>query len=256
MAKQYKIRWNESDSKQLSKAVKNFNAKVSRLEKKYGHASGIALPEKVSMKEMKELIGTRRDLNREIKSLQRFTERGAEKLVDVPTTENNIKMTKWQKTEMNRRIASINVRRKKRLEEVKDIEMTSAGTPLGYTVSEFGMGQADELSLKPMNAFTPKMDKYDLQKKYKSIRKHSQLDYFTESDKRLIDNYIKGLEETYGKDAVADVVKEIRGMDFSTFYKKFKAEPDAFEYASKVMPDVDKQAYLEHIQATWLPNKR
>ena len=61
------IRWNENQNAELRKAVKNFNAKITRLEKKHPEIKN-ALPEKVSVKAMKELIGTRKDLQREINS--------------------------------------------------------------------------------------------------------------------------------------------------------------------------------------------
>ena len=35
MSRYYKIRWKQSDNDEVRKTVKNFNAKISRLEKKY-----------------------------------------------------------------------------------------------------------------------------------------------------------------------------------------------------------------------------
>ena len=252
MAKKYNIRWSDTDTKELSRAVKNFNAKVGRLEKKYAGME-VVLPEKVTVSEMKSIIGTRNDLKREISTLQRFTQRGSEKLVTTPNTETPMKITKWQVTEMNRRKGIINRTRRDRLEKLKEIQMTSAGKPLGYSVGEFGMTKAEELSLKDINAFTPKMTKYDVQHKYRALRSHSQSNYFTKSDQRLLNNYIGALEKTYGKEAVADIVKRIEEMDFNEFYSKFRSEPGAFEFASDIPNDADIEAYLEQIKSTWMP---
>ena len=74
MRKQYNIKWNESDGAELRRTVKNFNAKISRLQKKYNDDPKklSALPEKVSVKQIKDLVATRQDLKRELNSLQRF----------------------------------------------------------------------------------------------------------------------------------------------------------------------------------------
>lgn len=255
MSKRYNIRWTENDLKEINRSVKNFNAKIKRLETKY-KGTDVILPEKVSVKELKDLIGTRRDLQRELKSLQRFTQRGSEEIVSIPNTDNNIQVTKWQRTEMNRRAGTINRTRALRLGQVQEIEMASGGEKLGYTVGQFGMGKAEELSLSPTTSFTPKMTKWDVSAKFRSLRKHSQSDYFTKSDQRLLNNYISSLEETYGKDAVADIVKEIENMDFSEFYKRFRAEPGAFEFASDIPKDADIEAYLNKIRSTWLPEEK
>ena len=71
MPKIYSIRWTKSDSEDLAKAVKNFNAKIKRLETKYPKTKN-SLPQKVSLKEMKDLIKTRADFKREINALKRF----------------------------------------------------------------------------------------------------------------------------------------------------------------------------------------
>lgn len=256
MSRRYNIKWRESDLNNLKKAVKNFNAKVTRLEKKYQGRKDIVLPEKTSVKEMKKLIGTRRDLQREVNSLQRFSKRGAEKIVDVPETEHNIKITNWQKTEMNRRTGIINRQRKEREKKISEIPMRSGGKDLGYDVGEFGMGKAEKLSLHPTRAFTDKMDKYSLKAKFRSLVKHSQSDYFAKADQRLLDNYRQSLIDTYGEDAVKDILDQIDGMDFNEFYKIFRGEPGAFEFASDLPDDADIEAYLTKVRSTWLPNYR
>ena len=255
MSKRYGIRWNDDLNNEVKRTVKNYNAKVKRLETKYKDRSDVVIPERVSVKEIKELVGTKRDLSRELNSLKRFSKRGAEEIVDVPIVEDNIKITKWQKTEMNRRKGIINRTRAKRKEQIEDIEMTSGGKSLGYKRSDFGMGKADELSLKPTKAFTKKMTKGDIQKKAKSLRKHSQSDYFNKADRRLMDNYVKALKETYGEDAVKDIVDAIEGMDFPDFYKKFKAEPGLFEF-TYIPDDADVDAYIEKIGSIWLSKKK
>ena len=263
MSRTYNIRWTENDSKELSRAVKNFNAKVRRLEKKYA-GQDVVLPEKVSVKELQNVIGTRRDLNRELKSLQRFSQRGAEDIVEAPITENTIRLTKWQRTEMNRLKGIINAQRSKRYDmvvELQESHMEYKGEKLPYTVGEFGgMGQQELNALKPVNAFTKHMTKYDLPEKFKALRKHAQSDYFTRTDRTLLENFVGSIEKTYSapefRDRAEKLTNAIREMDFKEFYKKFKRNPGEFEYSSDVAPDADLDGYLTKLESTWLPQKK
>ena len=254
MSKQYNIRWKQSDNDDLRKAVKNFNAKISRLEKKNPELKEV-LPERVTVAQMKELIDTRQDLNRELNALRRFSRRGSEQVVQVPDNDYNLQLTKWQKEEMTRRVGIINRKRKKRLEEISNIEMTSRGQKLGYKRGELGMGKADEIALKPMKAFTPKMTKTDLRKKFKTIKKESQSSYWNLRERVMKANYIKSLEENFNPNDVEDIIDAIDRMSFEEFYKTFQAEGGNFETAYP--PDAEQyDAYLTALKSTWLPEKR
>lgn len=262
MSKQYNIRWSESDNDQLRKAVKNFNAKISRLEKKNPKMKN-ALPEKVSVKQMKELIDTRQDLKRELNALKRFSRKGAEELVDVPDNKYNLQITKWQKNEMTRRVAVINRKRKKRYEDVSVIEVKSRGEGQGYTVGQLGMGRTDEVALRPMKVFTPKMDRTDLKMKYKALQKESREMYWQEKQLRLKQNVINGLYANYNAEEfihdIHEIVEAIENMDFNEFYTRFMSERGVMEIVS---PPPGSNAMdmmrnnVEALKSTWIPNEK
>lgn len=75
--KEYLIRWNRSDYVTLGKAISNFNKKRNKLlnevEEKF-------LPHSYDYHTQKERIKTRRELNRFIKELKKFSEIGQEEL--------------------------------------------------------------------------------------------------------------------------------------------------------------------------------
>lgn len=251
MSKRYNIKWRDSDLQDLRRAVKNFNAKITRLAKK-APKEAHKLPEKVTLTELRSIIGTRQDLKREINALRRFSKRGAEKLVVIPDTDNNIEITKWQKQEMARRAGVINRKRKKRLEELTEREVKSRGENLGYTVGQLGMGKADQVALKPMKPFTPKMSNYDIKKKFKAIRKESQSDYWNKKDWILRENYIRALQENYNKRDLTDVIEAIRNMELDDFRERFQSEDNNFEFPYP--PDAEQyQQYLSALKAMWIP---
>lgn len=253
MSKQYSIRWTQNDSKELSKAIRNFNAKVKRLEQKHA-GTNVIIPEKLSVKEMKDLINTRRDLQREIKSLQRFTQRGAEEIVTIPNTDNNITLTQWQKKEMSIRAGVVNRKRNQRLKNLEAKELESGGESLGYTRGDIGMGKADKLALRPTKAFTPKMHKGDVKAKFKHLMKESQSDYWTKRDILMRDNYIKALEENFNPNDIKDIIKEIKSMNLGEFKDKLLSNPEDFNTA---YPPDDEQyeGYLTQLKSTWIQPK-
>lgn len=254
MSKQYNIRWKPDDNQELRKAVKNFNAKISRLEKKDPQNKEV-LPEKITVKQIKELISTRQDLKRELNALQRFSKRGAEKIIEIPDTDYNLKTTKWQKEEMARRTAIINRKRKRRLKEVAETEIKSRGEKLGYRRGDIGMGKASEIELQPLKAFTPKMNRRDLGKKFNLIMKESQQGYWNKRDILMKKNYISSLEQNFNANDIKDVIEHIDDMDFNDFRKIFEAEGGNFELSYP--PDEESyNAHLSALKSIWTPKRR
>ena len=259
MSRVSNITWTKHQNDELRKAVRNFNAKISRLEKKHPELIN-ALPEKVSVKQMKELIGTRKDLAREVNSLRRFTQRGAEKLVTVPDSKYNLKITKWQKKEMDIRLSVINKKRKERYDYISDIQATLRGKNLGYTVGDIGMGSVDENAVKPMKAFYPTMSRKDVNMRFKAMRLETQMAYWEKKEMQLKANVMKAIKANYGSmfpDETERILEAIEEMEFSEFYERFVSEPGEMEIVSPPpganIDDV-MRTNIDALQSTWVPN--
>lgn len=251
MSKQHHIRWNESDTAELKRVVTNFNAKINRLAKKNPQLKNV-LPEKVTVAQMKELINTRQDLKRELNTLKRFSKRGSEIIVDVPDTDYNIKITKWQRTEMNRRAGIVNRKRKARLEMLQDVQIRGQE----YTLGQLGMGKQAEKELRPIKPFFRTMKQSDIHYKWKSMQSETQSNYFTERDYKLKENYIKALTDNYNSNDVKDIIDAIENMDISDFMKTFQeVDLNTFEWASGPPEQEQYQGYITHLRGEWLPNK-
>lgn len=257
MARKTTSLWQRGDNSQrLSKAVRNFNAKIKRLENKNPEIKNM-LPEKVTIKQMKDLIKSKTDLDREIKSLERFTAKkdrwghAPQEIVDVPGNDNNLKTTRWQRQEMGRMKGTINRKRNARLKELQSIELERKGKKLGYSSVDIGMGKIDESALKPINAFTPKMSKFELNKKFEVLRNESQSKYWDEADQRLRNNYINTFMEEFGDSELTRQIKEhIEKKDFKEFYRIYRKDPNKFEhlYFSNLQ---ERQKYLNEIMSVW-----
>ena len=256
MSRKYNIRWSKADEAELKRVVKNFNAKLTRLAKKDPQNKN-ALPERVSAAQLRNMIETRDDLNRELNALQRFTDpkRKLHVLVDVPGNDYNLKITKWQKIEMNRRQAIVNQKRKRELERLAGVKMTSRGEELGYTRGDIGMGKAERIALEPIRAFTPSQNRRDLNKRFKQLQKESISTYWEKRNEIMRTNYLEGIEHNFPEAMVKDIIDKISSMDFDEFRRIFEAEKqDKFDFNYPQNLD-DQQRYANALRAIWIPNK-
>lgn len=262
MSRQYNIRWREQDEKELRRVVRNFNDKLRRLVKKNPANSNI-LPQfwnektqefenRITIDQIKELIATRQDYNRQLNMLKRFSRRGAERIVETGS-DYGARTTKWQEQEQKRLVQTINRRRKARLDILNAIEVMNASGKLGYTLGQmFGMGLAEQNKLKPTQAFTRGQTQKDIKWKWRALQTEVKDTYYNERDEMLKDNYIKALTENFDADDIKDVIANIRSMGSDEFYLKFEAKGDAFEWAyppKKGTPEYND--YVSELRGYW-----
>lgn len=279
----YNISWNENQTAELKKAIRNFNSKIARLEKK-GVPKG-SLPERVRMtsevdkdgnvikKGLKDIIHNRNDLQREINSLKRFSRKGAEELTNAPLEEGgfaeNIKVTRWELDDIIRRTARVNKSRAIKKAEIEEIEMKSRGESLGYTRGQVAMGSQDSNLLEPIVPFTRTMSNEERRRKMRALRNESSAEYWNQRDDILKEAYIKGLYNNYAPEDVAEIAEKIRGMTSKEFREVFEAEggTKAFEWVypqrgkSRVKgrgrsyeidrDSIDYQNYLGALRDSW-----
>lgn len=114
MAKNSVIKWRKEDEKVLRKAVSDFNKKVKKLSK--GKKDTNYLPSEIDYEGTKDLIKTRSELNRVMKSLSRFSGKEAYKKVMLPSGKQ---LTAWEKKEISYQKASAVRRIKKRMAQIE-----------------------------------------------------------------------------------------------------------------------------------------
>ena len=241
MPRQYNIKWREEDERELRRVVRNFNDKLRRLVKENPANSNI-LPtfwnskteqyeNKLTLSQVKELIATRQDYNRQLNMLKRFSRRGAEEIVETGS-DYGARVTKWQKAEQTRLAQIINRRRGVRLDNLNTVEMMNSQGKLGYTLGQmFGMGLAEKNKLKPTTAFTRGQSQKDIKWKWRALQMEAKDSYYNERDEMLKNNFIRTLEENFDSNDIQDVVANIRAMSSDEFYLKYQAKGDAFEWA-------------------------
>lgn len=126
------IRYNKGLNDKITKAVRNYNAKIRRLEKINPY---LALPERVTVSGIKKKADTRRDVERTLKSLQRFSKRGAENTVMLPSGEM---ISSYELNELKRESARLQRNLTRRINKLAAIKPKVAGIEQDYTYAEMG----------------------------------------------------------------------------------------------------------------------
>lgn len=222
MPRNSNIKWRDSDEQELKRIVKNFNNKISRILKKDPSLAEI-IPKRVNIKEFKGQITTRQDFNRELNSLKRFLNRGAEKIVE---SKSGIKTTAWEKREIGIQVATINRRRSVKRKMLEELEATSRGEALNMTRKQMNSIRMNELNPKTFNF--DKITKYDWKKYKASVRRQSRPNFQEEADLLLRENYIKGLKEVFGDTSDTEkLIDTILNMPIQKFINQFYKEQEA-----------------------------
>lgn len=195
MAKKPKIRWRNKDVKELQRLVKNFNAKVTRAEKKNLEKANL-LPEKLSVKELQRDILTRQELNREISRINRFLKRGSETIVTTPA---GYELTKFsiEQTKEETRIANI----------IKAFDRKK----LEITAEKGVEGERKKLALEPKKFRFGKTQE-EFFKFAETVERQLRSSYTTKALERYKQNYLKGLLQI-GADKRKQIFKLIENMD-------------------------------------------
>lgn len=198
------IKWREQDIVNINRAVRNFNAKIRRAIAK-DPAARDYLPDKISSKELKKNISTRQEFNREVRSLKRFSRKGAEQKAMI----GSVPVTKWERKETAIQIRILNAQRKKNRERFGDLEVVAGGQKTGYKRAEIPSLRMQEF--KPKTTPKPR-SKREWNKFLRSLRKQISESYRREKRDKYIDNYIKGLKQVFGSRA-DDIAWLIKQMD-------------------------------------------
>lgn len=208
MQKQHKIKWSNDDSKALANAVRQFNAKRTRLIKAQPFLAEY-LPNKLKVSDVRGRIESRADFNREIKSINRFKKPNAARLVK---SKKGLVITFYEKMEISYKVRRINNRRKKELLEA-DIS-TERGN----------MGAVKKNNLQPKEFDFDEMDSSNWDKFVQSVNKQTMPNYANGKHSLYKENFMKGLESVFG--AQAEELKElVSKIDAKVLYDIYYSNP-------------------------------
>jgi hypothetical protein len=237
------IKWRKSDVEKLKNEVQRFNAKISRAEKRHPELKG-ALPDKIKPADFMKEIKTRQDFNRELKSLDRFSKRGAEKPI---TSKTGNTVTQWEKKEVGYKVAQINRERTKERQIVERMPVTSQGKPTGLKRGEMGSERLAALQPKKYD-FDKIRGGKEWEKFVDTVKKQSSEQYRQQKMEEYKENYLKGLSNVFGEYA-DELIGKLKDLDAETLVNKFYSEQEAT--IDFIYDPIELMARLETIEDIW-----
>ena len=118
------IRYDQSFNREIARIVKNFNNKVKRLER----LDHNLLPDTVLVSDLKKDYTKRADLKRRLRELQKFSERGAETIIEV----GELTTTRYQFQLDKQRAAIAKRNLTRQINEVERVETSTRGLKSDY----------------------------------------------------------------------------------------------------------------------------
>ncbi len=213
MARTSAINWRDDDVREIARIRKNYNAKITRLEKK-GIPSDM-LPERITAKEIKEKAATRRDFNMIKKQAADFVKKGSEKVVEY----KGQYIPEYEKKKITRMIQSVQqtktAKRKKLSEEKGNTNLSKQTDLMALNTKKIRSPEDFDLFVKSLeNQFSDKKALAAMQK-YKAQYLKNAKDMLGQDAKELID-FLNG----QAPDVLTDGYLEDALLNIDMFYEK------------------------------------
>ena len=210
------IRYDEKLNKEILKTVRNFNAKVARLERQ-----GVALPvEKVSIREIKRDFTDRRDLLSYMRELRKFSQRGVERIAYVDRWENQFSVYEFKVGGIRQRRA---IREAERLlAEARETKRTEGGVPGDQSLMGTDYAATIEANLEKLQKERFHQKRLTAEKKAKIVRAAKATLGSKKYQFAIKDNFFRhlsilgesaGLPSSYIEEIIQGL-KQINGKDF------------------------------------------
>lgn len=221
-----KVRLDANTKRSLTATVRDFNAKVDRLSAKAKtQGAKAALPEKISEDWIIRNASSKEALQRDLQTYKGFLRRGAEKLVELPDTKNNIKITTWQKETMEQRLVEINEARALELEKWRETEVRYGGKEAGYKQGQIRMDQGIEDEFRPMKMYNWSSEYPDIKEKFKLMLREGQEGYWDSRTELARINYLEKLKDvTHGSEAGQMIYDKVSKLPLEDFRRILDAE--------------------------------
>ena len=219
----YKISKNSEND--LKRAINKFNSKIKRLE---SVDREIDIPEKESIKAIKERVNSKWELNREINRLERFTKRNAEELIK---NKSGVVMSRWEFENIQREQKRLSSRLLRDIERYSNIKPQEFGVTQSVTYAQMGDEKLSNMkarqkaisgkSVMKLNKEQLKSLQTLINKTSANYRKPKDIFYNNYLDGTLLNTaYFVG----YDKEKIEYIKKKLSELTPTQFSKAFETE--------------------------------
>ena len=216
------IKWRESDYNEIKRVVENFNRKLQRVKKRSPEIADIQ-PSRLKVSELIKSIETRKEFNRLLKSIKKYSERGAEK----PAEGVEFKVTKYEYQKAKEELRILNIKKAYKRKQAKDTGL--------------------ELTAEKMDNLRPKKflakSKEEFEKLQESLERQLSAKFENEGLERYKQNYLKGLETNFGSQG-QELAKLLKDVNAKKLFQK-----TAYNIFASISFLYDPQEIEEKIEA-------
>lgn len=217
------IRYDKKLNQEMNRIIRNFNQKISRLEKQNKE---LLLPNKITKQEIKENVHTRKELLRKLQELKRYSKRDIEKTIIL---DSGVAISKYEyeNIKIEARRLKQSLAREIKIKQVKPIRIGGLLQDSTFAQS----GDKNYLNLvaryKALNKHLENLDADEI-KRYKMLINKSKRNsrYY---DNIFMGNYLKALDDTgdfYGveKWKIEEIKEKLLTLDSKDFTKLFNED--------------------------------
>lgn len=217
------IRYDKKLNQEINRTIKNFNQKISRLEKQ---ERDLILPEKITKKALKESVYTRSELRRKLKELQRYSTRNIEETL---TTKSGIKTSKYELINLKKETARIKRNLTNEIKKLENEKPKIFGKTQARTFAE--MGDQHYLNLiarrKLLNKNIEKLSQKEFERFKNLVDKTIKNKVYMNNVFK--ENYLKMLTDLgyyydYDKDKLKFLKDKIMKLASNNFQKLFESD--------------------------------
>lgn len=217
------IRYDKKLNQEINRTIKNFNQKISRLEKQ---ERDLILPEKITKKALKESVYTRSELKRKIKELQRYSTRNIEETL---TSKSGIKISKYELINLKKETARIKRNLTNEIKKLENEKPKIFGKIQARTFAE--MGDQHYLNLiarrKALNKNIEKLSQKEFERFKNLVDKTIKNKVYMNNVFK--ENYLKMLTDLgyyydYDKDKLKILEDKLMKLDSNSFQKLFESD--------------------------------
>lgn len=212
MSRGHKFTVRNKDITRLKKLQTSVNRKQKRLKKVYDVSIDI---------EKKDItdFSSRKEFNKYMQELENFTDRKNYRYVK---NEHGLVVSRETYNELKSQVNKINKENKKRLKRYENKNFKSRGKDTEEKVKDrklMGDTRYNEFKPKKFN-FNRFRNKQELEDYEESLKKRTNEKYWDKKAKQYKENYIKGLENVFGKmgKKLISRVKKMKTEDFLEMY--------------------------------------
>lgn len=241
------VRYNKKLNTSINSIVRNFNAKISRLEKV---EEELYLPEKVSVNEIKQTVKNRQELNRLLKELQMFSKRGMEKTISYSS---GVEMSKYQSEILKKELRIAKAKVTRDITSFKSTPIKVFGipqsTPHEYDESYLNL-KAQRESLEKDISKLSKKEIERLESNIKSVLTKDEMEsMYKENWLSMLDSlsYYGNISEEK-KNEIKERLKKISASNFTKMYrneKSIKAIQEQYQVMVRNKGNVDEDTILD-----------